>query len=156
MPPAPPPTPNAKQKAQAQAANQGAAQPSEKEMKAYWASKGKQDSRNEFYLQKKQLAAQNRQARMSSRQVVRGALTVQGAIVGCLVSTVILLAIMVSLGPLIDFFQAWLMNQPGNPYAAPILDMFPWIYIFIFASWITSIIVIWRAVTAFNDSGVYD
>ena len=156
MPPAPPPTPNAKQKAQAQQQNQSAGAMTPAQQKAYAASLGKQRGRNELYLQKKQLAAQNRQARMSSRQVVRGALTVQGAIVGCLVSTVILLAIMVSLGPLIDFFQAWLMNQPGNPYAAPILDMFPWIYIFIFASWITSIIVIWRAVTAFNDSGVYD
>lgn len=152
------PTPE-EQKAQAAKENKSSPTPSEKEMKAYYAAKGKQDSRNEFYLQKKQMAAQNRAARSNaraSRRIVQGTLTVQGAIVGCIVSSVILLAIIVSLGPLVDFFQAWLMNQPGNPYAAPILDLFPWIYIFIFLSWIVSIVVIWRAVTAYNDAGVYD
>lgn len=148
------PTPE-EQKAQAQKENKSASAPSEREMKAYYAAKGKQDSRNEFYLQKMQYRAQQRASR-SSRRVVQGSLTVQGAIVGCIVSSVILLAIIVSLGPLVDFFQAWLMNQPGNPYAAPILDLFPWIYIFIFLSWIVSIVVIWRAVTAYNDAGVYD
>ena len=152
------PTPEEK-KATAEKENKSAPAPSEKEMKAYYSAKGKQDSRNELYLQKMQIRAQNRadrSAARSSRQVVQGSLTVQGAIVGSIVSSVILLAIIVSLGPLVDFFEAWLMNQPGNPYAAPILDLFPWIYIFIFLSWLVSIVVIWRAVTAFNDSGVYD
>jgi len=97
-----------------------------------------------------------KQAARSSRQVAQGAVTVQGAILGCIVSSVILLAIIVSLGPLVDFFQAWLMNQPGNPYVAPVLDLFPWIYIFIFLSWIVSIVVIWRAATVQGSYGVYD
>jgi hypothetical protein len=126
------------------------------QQKAYAAALGKQQGRNQLYLQKRQLAAQNRQARMSSRRVVQGAVTVQGAILGSIIGSVILLAIMVSLGPLVDFFQAWLMNQPGNPYVSPILDLFPWIYIFIFLSWLVYIVAIWRAATATGSYGVYD
>jgi uncharacterized membrane protein (DUF485 family) len=148
------PTPE-EQKAQAAKENKKADKVDITQSPIYQKEKGRQDSNNEFKKWKYQNRQANRAAR-SSRRVVQGSLTVQGAIVGCIVSSVILLAIIVSLGPLVDFFQAWLMNQPGNPYAAPILDLFPWIYIFIFLSWIVSIVVIWRAVTAYNDAGVYD
>ena len=154
MPPAPPPQQNANQKAQAQSANN--VPPVDlSNNPLYIKTKAKRDSDNEAKANKRAVTAQNRAAR-SSRRVVVGAVTVQGAILGSIIGSVILLAIMVSLGPLVDFFQAWLMNQPGNPYAAPILDMFPWIYIFIFASWVVYIIAIWRAATQQGSYGVYD
>jgi hypothetical protein len=149
------PTPE-EQKAKADKENKKSEKPqasaippmNDKASAAYWKERGRIDGR--------QANRNARSAARSSRRVVQGSLTVQGAIVGCIVTTVILIAIIVSLGPLVDFFEAWLMNQPGNPYAAPILDLFPWIYIFIFLSWLVSIVVIWRAVTAYNDAGVYD
>jgi hypothetical protein len=159
MPPAPPPQQTPTQKAQAQQQNQtpantpapaqqpagGPPQLNQKALNVYAKQLARSDSR-----------VKNRRPRVSSRRVVQGAVTVQGAILGSILGSVILLAIMVSLGPLVDFFQAWLMNQPGNPYAAPVLDMFPWIYIFIFTSWVVYIIAIWRAATQQGSYGVYD
>jgi sterol desaturase/sphingolipid hydroxylase (fatty acid hydroxylase superfamily) len=97
-----------------------------------------------------------RRAARSQRSFRSGAPTVAGTVLGSMVGGVMLLAITVSCGPLIDYFQNWLLQQPGNPYVTPVLDLFSWIYIFIFLSWIVYIVVIYRAVTASLNYGVYD
>ena len=114
-------------------------------------------AKKEASVEKYQLRLQASAARRASRQpAMQGAPTVAGTILGSLVGMVLLLAITVSVGPLIDYFGNMMMNQPGNPYAAPIAQLFPWIYIFIFLSWIVYLVVIWRAVFRNTSFGVYD
>ena len=112
--------------------------------------------REDAKTQRMQMRMQNSAARRAARANRGGAPTVAGAIMGSIVASVLLFAVIVSVGPLVDYFQVWLTQQNGNPYAAPVLDLFTWIYILAFASWVTYIIVVWRAVTANISYGVFD
>ena len=75
--------------------------------------------------------------------------SVLASIIYTLILTVILLVIALFVGPVADFFSNWLVTDPlnaGNPYLSPVLPLFQWWYIFIFASWVVGVIGIWRSV----------
>lgn len=114
----------------------------------------REDAKTQRMQMRMQASAARRAARANRGS--GGSPTVAGAIMGSIVASVLLFAVIVSTGPLVDYFQVWLTQQNGNPYAAPVLDLFTWIYILAFVSWITYIIVVWRAVTMNISYGVYD
>jgi hypothetical protein len=125
--------------------------------KAQVTAQAKYTANAQASVEKAKIRADAAAARRASRRPqMQGAPTVAGTILGSLVGMVLLLAITVSCGPLIDYFGNMMMNQPGNPYAAPIAQLFPWIYIFIFLSWVVYLVVIWRAVFRNTSFGVYD
>lgn len=118
------------------------------------AARIREDAKTQRMQMRMQASAARRAAR--ANRGMTGSPTVAGAIMGSIVASVLLFAVIVSTGPLVDYFQLWLIQQNGNPYAAPVLDLFTWIYILAFVSWITYIIVVWRAVTMNVSYGVYD
>lgn len=55
-----------------------------------------------------------------------------GAIVGWIILIALLAAIVVSVGPVIDYFGNYVDNQPAdNAYADAVAPMYPWAYAFI-------------------------
>jgi hypothetical protein len=75
--------------------------------------------------------------------------SVLAAIIWTILLSVMLLVITLFLGPIADFFVNWLINDPlnaGNPYVTSAVAVFQWWYIFIFATWVIGVIMIWRAV----------
>jgi hypothetical protein len=75
--------------------------------------------------------------------------SVLASIIYTILLTIILLTIVLFVGPVADFFVNWLINDPlnaGNPYVSPVVAVFQWWYIFIFASWVVGMIMIWRSV----------
>jgi hypothetical protein len=72
--------------------------------------------------------------------------SVIAAIVYTILLTIVLGVIAMFLGPVADYFSNFLMSQPGNPYATPVLMLFSWWYILILASWVVGVILVWRAV----------
>jgi hypothetical protein len=75
--------------------------------------------------------------------------SVLASVIYTILLSIILLAITLFVGPVADFFVNWLLNDPlnaGNPYVTPVIAVFQWWYIFIFASWVIGVIMIWRAV----------
>ena len=75
--------------------------------------------------------------------------SVLASVIYTILLTIILLAVVLFVGPVADFFVNWLLNDPlnaGNPYVSPAIVVFQWWYIFIFASWVVGVIMIWRAV----------
>jgi len=54
-----------------------------------------------------------------------------GAIVSWMILIALLACIVVSVGPVVDFFANYLQSQPDNPYKAAVTPMYPWVYAFI-------------------------
>ena len=72
--------------------------------------------------------------------------TVGGAIIGCIAMLVLLIAIVVSVGPLIDYFANYVAIMPDNPYKQYSLEMFPWIYAFVVLGGVMAFALVWRVV----------
>lgn len=72
--------------------------------------------------------------------------TVGGAVILCVVTFALLYCLVIGVGPLIDFFSNYLLMQPGNPYAAPVLELLPWTYLMILLGAGVAIILVWRVV----------
>jgi hypothetical protein len=72
--------------------------------------------------------------------------TVGGAVILCVASIALLFALVIGVGPLIDFFSIYLMEQAGNPYAAPVIDLLSWCYVLILLGAGVAFVLVWRVV----------
>jgi hypothetical protein len=75
--------------------------------------------------------------------------SVLSSILFTIVLTVILLVVLLGLGPIVDWFSNWMLNDPlnaGNPYASGVLTLFSWVYLFIILSAGMGYFIIWKTV----------
>ncbi len=80
------------------------------------------------------------------KQSTPGGQGLMSAILSLIVLLTLLMGVLLSCGPVMDYFNFVLMAQPENPYAAEILPMFPWFYVFITLSGAIGFVVVWRVV----------
>lgn len=69
-----------------------------------------------------------------------------GSIVGWIILIALLACIVVSIGPVVDFFANYVQSQPDNPYKAAVTPMYPWAYAFITLTAILGGVGIYRTI----------
>ena len=69
-----------------------------------------------------------------------------GSIVGWIILIALLACIVVSIGPVVDFFANYVQSQPDNPYKAAVTPMYPWVYAFITLTAIIGGVGIYRTI----------
>lgn len=81
------------------------------------------------------------------RSETPGGGSLYGAIVGWIILIVLLAAIVVSVGPVVDYFANMVDQQPAaNPYKAAAASLYPWAYAFITLTAIIGGVQIYRTI----------
>ena len=77
-----------------------------------------------------------------------GSQPVLGAILQLIVLFALLAALVVAVGPVIDYFGAYVAALPAdaNPYKDAVLPLFPWSYAFIILTGFVGFVYVYRAV----------
>ncbi len=71
-----------------------------------------------------------------------------GSVISGIVALACLIALAVTMGPVIDYFayQLTLLPADAAPLANPVKEMFTWVYAFILLSAVVAFAYIWRGV----------
>jgi hypothetical protein len=72
--------------------------------------------------------------------------SVYGAIIGWILLVALLACIVVSVGPVIDYFANYVGALPDSPYKESVLPMYPWAYAFITLTAILGGVMVYRTI----------